>query len=68
MIIETSTNRFYRVSEITDIEGLTHCWEGVPVKKSRGQWVLTAAAARKAEGFAGELVRKAGCRIVDAEA
>jgi len=66
MIVQTSAGQFYLVSEVTSVEGLDHCWEGIPVKKSKGSWVLTAAAARKAQGFAGELVRKAGCRVVEA--
>jgi len=66
MIVQTSAGKFYKVSEITELKGLDHCWEGIPVKKSKGQWVLTAAATRKAQGFAGELVRKAGCTVVEA--
>lgn len=34
MIIETSDNRFYRVTE-TGRPGLDHCWDGVRVKKVR---------------------------------
>lgn len=62
MIIETSDNRFYRVTE-TDIPALDHCWNGQRVKKVNGAWELTARAARKPERQ--ELIRKAATRIVE---
>ena len=62
MIIETSANQFYRVTDAGP--GLDHCWMGVPVKLAKGEWVLTAKAAKKPQGKSGELVRKAGCRVV----
>lgn len=58
MIIETSDNRFYRVTETGD-RNLTHVWYGVAVKKIRGEWIEKARAKR-------ELVRKAATRIVEA--
>ena len=57
MIIETSANQFYRVEE-TGTPELSHVWCGVPVKKSRGVWVVKANARE-------QLVRKAGCRVVE---
>lgn len=62
MIIETSDNRFYRVTE-TNTAGLEHCYYGKRVKRVRGEWVLTAEAERK---VLPELVRKAATRIVEA--
>lgn len=57
MIIETSDNRFYRVTEIGDM-ALAHAWTGMPVKRVKGQWLIKANARP-------ELVRKAATRIVE---
>jgi hypothetical protein len=57
-IIETSANRFYRVTEPTDAS-LAHCWLGVEVKKVRGAFVDKKNARQ-------ELVRKAATRIIAA--
>lgn len=58
MIIETSANEFFDVTEHDD-PALSHVWLGVPVKKSRGIWINKANARE-------QLVRKAGCRMVAA--
>lgn len=65
MIVETSDNRFYRVTETGD-PNLAHVWYGIPVRKVKGEWVLTAAATRKPQGKAAILVRKAATRVVEA--
>jgi len=57
MIIETTDNRFYRVRE-TGQDGLDHVWFGLPVKRSKGQWVEKAKART-------ELVRKEASRVVE---
>ncbi len=56
MIIETSANKFYRVTE-TGNPDLAHVWYGVPVKKVAGVWISNATSKT-------ELVRKAATRIV----
>jgi hypothetical protein len=56
-IIETSANRFYAVTEYDDA-ALSHVWSGIAVKKVRGSWQAKANARV-------EMVRKAGCRVVD---
>ena len=58
MIIETSDNRFYRVTEPTDPD-VAHLWHGFRVKKVRGQWVEAAKAQLT-------YVRKAATRVVEA--
>jgi hypothetical protein len=63
MIIETSDNRFYRVVE-TSQPGLEHCWFGIPVKRVRGEFVMTAAATRAYRNGRPELVRKAATKVV----
>lgn len=65
MIIETSANQFYRVSEFAGLPGLDHCWSGIRIAKRNGEWVVTAktlpsGSVRK------DTVRKAGCRIIEA--
>lgn len=64
MIVETTANRFYRVNETGDAN-LAHLWYGTRVRKARGH----AATERWVQDNTGrpELVRKAGCRIVDPE-
>lgn len=56
MIIETSSNRFYRVTE-TGHPNLEHVWNGVEVKRVRGEWVDKKNART-------ELVRKAATSVV----
>lgn len=65
MIIETSANQFYRVTEFQNLAGLDHCWNGIRVKNVGGEWVVIAktlpsGSVRK------DTVRKVGCRIVEA--
>lgn len=59
MIIETSDNRFYRVTE-TGNPATAHLWNAMRVKKDRktGEWV-------RAGKWSLELVRKAATRIVE---
>jgi hypothetical protein len=56
MIIETSANQLYFVVEPAD-EHLAHCWNGLPVKRAKGGFVVKKNAKPA-------LVRKAGCRTV----
>jgi hypothetical protein len=63
MIIETSANQFYRVTE-TGFAGLDHCWYGYSVKRVRGEFVLTALGKRAFSLNRPELVRKAATRVV----
>lgn len=69
MIIETSDNRFYRVTE-TGNPDLAHVWFGVAVKKIRGEWVINTkrktAGGRTVNRSFPELVRKAASRVVEA--
>jgi len=58
MIIETSDNRFYRVTDHIDAD-LAHLWFGVAVKKVKGEWVNKAKARV-------EMVRKAASTVVEA--
>lgn len=58
MIVETSSNQFFRVSEAP---GIDHAWTGVAVKRVKGVWV------EKANARPG-LVRKLSTRIVQLEA
>ena len=64
MIIETSCNRFYRVTE-TQWPHLDHVWNGVEVKfdKKRGKWTdKTNRAGYPKSSY----VRKAASRVVEA--
>jgi hypothetical protein len=63
MIIETSCNRFYRVVE-TGNPNLAHVWFGVQVKRSKGEWIMTAASVKQYKNGRPELVRKAATRVV----
>lgn len=58
MIIETSANQFFRVTETGDAN-LAHVWNGVQVKRSKGAWVDRAKARTV-------LVRKDSSRVVEA--
>jgi hypothetical protein len=58
MIIETSANQTFRVTETGDA-GLAHVWNGVEVKKVRGAWVDKKNARSV-------LVRKEASRVVEA--
>lgn len=64
MIIETTANQLYTVAD-TDKVGLEHCWYGISVKRVRGEYVPTAAGRRAQYRNSPELVRKAGCRIIE---
>jgi hypothetical protein len=55
MIIETSSNQFFRVS---DAPGIDHAWLGVEVKRVKGGWEAKAKARPI-------LVRKAATRVVE---
>jgi hypothetical protein len=65
MIIETATGRLYTVVP-TDKEGLEHCWYGFPVRKVRGEYVVTPRGEGMQYRNSPELVRRAGCRTVEA--
>lgn len=65
MIIETSDNRFYRVTE-TGQQGLDHVWLGTQVNRAGDQWVVTAAVLKRKPHRQQELVRKAASRVVEA--
>ena len=58
MIIETSANQFYRVTECASLD-MAHLWHGIEVKRVRGQWIEKARAKWT-------YVRKAATRIVEA--
>lgn len=55
MIIETSSNIFFRV---WDVAGIDHAWMGVAVKRVGGVWVAKAKARPM-------LIRKAATRVVE---
>lgn len=57
MIIETSSNQFFRVREAGN--GIDHAWLGIEVKRVKGAWVPKAKAREM-------LVRKAATRVVAA--
>lgn len=57
MIIQTSDNRFYRVTENTDPD-LSHVWNGVEVKRARGVFVDKKSAREM-------LVRKAASQVIE---
>jgi hypothetical protein len=61
MIIETSANKFYSVTETSEPD-LSHVWYGLPVKRVSNLWVLKSSARREHP----EIVRKAATRIVEA--
>ena len=56
MIIETTTNEFFAVTETGDAN-LNHVWYGQRVKKTKDGY-LPVKKIRQ------ELVRKSGCKIV----
>lgn len=60
MIIETSANQLYSVTESTNPD-LSHIFLGKPVKRVKNGFALTTAA-KKAKGVS--LVRKLGCRVI----
>lgn len=67
MIIETSDNRFYLVTEVL-APGYEHCWNGYPVKRMirRHKWVLTASGKRAYDANRPQLIRKDATRVVEA--
>lgn len=62
MIIETSSNVFYRVTETGDAD-LAHVWYGIEVRRDRktGEWKQKARISHPRP----QLVRKAGTRFVE---
>lgn len=56
MIVETSSNQFFRV-RVAD--GIDHAWIGIEVKRVKGSWEAKAKAREI-------LVRKAATRVVEA--
>lgn len=58
MIIETSANQFFRVTETGDVN-LSHVWNGVEVKKVKGTFV-------DKKNSRSVLVRKEATRVVEA--
>ena len=58
MVIETSANRLYRVTD-TNSADLAHVWYGTEVKRVAGAYVPKKNARV-------ELIRKAATRIVEA--
>ena len=65
MIIETSANQFYRVTEFQNLAGLDHCWSGIRVTKRKGEWVVIAKTLPSGS-IRKDTVRKVGCRVVEA--
>jgi hypothetical protein len=65
MIIETSDNRFYRVTE-TGQQGLEHVWLGTQVKRTAAGWAVPTAVLKRKPHRQQELVRKAASKIVEA--
>jgi DNA-binding PadR family transcriptional regulator len=65
MIIETSDNRFYRVTE-TGQEGLSHVWLGIRVNFRHGKWTVPVSILNKPSHRRQELVRKAATKVVEA--
>jgi hypothetical protein len=63
VIIETSDNRFYRVTE-TNQAGLDHVWLGTQVKRTAKGWAVPAAVLKRKPHRQQELVRKAATRVV----
>ena len=55
MIIETSSNQFFRVAELATIP---QAWLGVAVKRVKGEWI-------DKKGAKPMLVRKAATRVVE---
>ena len=56
MIIETSCNCFYQVTDFTD-PNLAHVWNGIEVKRVKGAWVPKKNARPS-------LVRKEASRLI----
>lgn len=59
LIIETPSNRFYRISEV-DRFARPGFYDAVPVKLIDGAWIMDPPT-----GVNSEYVRKIGCRVVD---
>lgn len=57
MIVETSSNRFFRVYDANQFD---HAWVGIEVKRVKGAWIPKAHAREI-------LVRKAATRVVEQE-
>lgn len=56
MIIETAAGQFFNVSETGDAD-LSHVWNGIEVKRSKGVWVPKKNARPI-------LVRKQGSKVI----
>lgn len=62
MIIETSANQLYNVTESTN-PNLAYVYLGQPVKRIKNGFTLTTDAKKQNKV---SLVRKLGCRVIDA--
>ena len=60
MIIETSANQLYSVTESTNPD-LAHVYLGKPVKRVKNGFALTADAKKQNKV---SLLRKLGCKII----
>jgi len=60
MIIETSSNQFFRVREFN--QPMDHAWAGFPVKRFKGAWVRKIVRGEPAREI---IVRKAATRVVE---
>jgi hypothetical protein len=60
MIIETSANQLYSVTESTN-PNMAHVYMGKPIKRVGTGYALTADAKRQSKV---SLVRKLGCKII----
>lgn len=60
MIIETSANQLYTVTESTNPD-LAHVFLGKPIKRVKNGFALTADAKKQNKV---SLVRKIGCKII----
>lgn len=62
MIIQTSDNRFFEVSETGDAD-LSHCWYGIEVRRDRKRgWIKKARISHPRP----MLVRKAASQVIAA--
>ena len=62
MIIETSANQFYRVTECASPD-MAHLWHGIELKRVKGEWIEKATRAGR-KNFT--YVRKVATKIVEA--
>lgn len=66
MIIETSCNTFYRVTE-TNQTGLDHVWLGIEVVRTANGWEVPARVLKRKPHRRQELVRKEASKVISAE-